>query len=143
MLDVRQAEQLVAVAAEEIPDFERRIQQQENFISTLLGNNPGPIARGMKVTEQPHLPQVPAGIPSRLLERRPDIRAAEEQLIAANAQIGVAKAAYFPQITLTASSGFQTRHSQASSPARQGGGALAERSRSPSSPVAESSLECV
>ena len=108
LLDVRQAEQLVAVAAEEIPDFERRIQQQENFISTLLGNNPGPIARGWKLTEQPHLPEVPAGIPSRLLERRPDIRAAEAQLMAANAQIGVAKAAYFPQITLTANSGFQS-----------------------------------
>jgi multidrug efflux system outer membrane protein len=106
MLDVRQAEVLVSEAAETIPDLERRIQQQENFISTLLGNNPGPIARGMKLTEQPHLPEVPAGIPSRLLERRPDIRAAESQLIAANAQIGVAKAAYFPQITLTASSGF-------------------------------------
>jgi multidrug efflux system outer membrane protein len=108
MLDVRQAEQLVATAAEEIPDFERRIQQQENFISTLLGNNPGPIARGLKLTEQPHLPEVPAGIPSRLLERRPDIREVEEQLVAANAQIGVAKAAYFPQITLTADSGFQS-----------------------------------
>ncbi len=108
MLDVRQAEQLVSVAAEEIPDLERRIQQEENFISTLLGNNPGPIARGMKLTEQPHLPEVPAGIPSRLLERRPDIRAAEAELMAANAQIGVAKAAYFPQITLTANSGFQS-----------------------------------
>jgi multidrug efflux system outer membrane protein len=106
MLDVRQAEQLVAVAAEEIPDLERRIEQQENFISALLGNNPGSIARGMKLTDQPHLPEVPAGIPSRLLERRPDIREAEEQLIAANAQIGVAKAAYFPQITLTGNSGF-------------------------------------
>jgi outer membrane protein, multidrug efflux system len=106
MLDVRQAEQLVSIAAEEIPDLERRIQQQENFVSTLLGNNPGPIARGMKLTDQPHLPEVPAGVPSRLLERRPDIREAEEQLIAANAQIGVAKAAYFPQITLTGNSGF-------------------------------------
>jgi len=105
MLDVRQAEELVSVAAETIPDLERRIQQQENFISTLLGNNPGPIARGIKLTEQPHLPQVPAGIPSRLLERRPDIREAEAELIAANARIGVAKAAYFPQITLTAVSG--------------------------------------
>ena len=108
MLDVRQAEQLVATAAEEIPDFERLIQQQENFISTLLGNNPGPVARGMKLTEQPHLPQVPAGLPSALLERRPDIRSVEAQLMAANAQIGVARAAYFPQITLTASSGFQS-----------------------------------
>jgi outer membrane protein, multidrug efflux system len=88
--------------------LDRQIQQEENFISTLLGNNPGPIARGMKLTEQPHLPEVPSGIPSRLLERRPDIRATEAELMAANAQIGVAKAAYFPQITLTANSGFQS-----------------------------------
>jgi multidrug efflux system outer membrane protein len=108
MLDVRQAEQLVFTAAETIPDLERRIEQQENFISTLLGNNPGPIARGAKLTEQPHSPDIPAGLPSSLLERRPDIRQAEAQLIAANAQIGVAKAAYFPQISLTASSGFQS-----------------------------------
>jgi outer membrane protein, multidrug efflux system len=108
MLDVRQAEQLVFTAAETIPDLERRIEQQENFISTLLGNNPGPIARGAKLTEQPHAPEVPAGLPSSLLERRPDIRQAEAQLIAANAQIGVAKAAYFPQISLTATSGFQS-----------------------------------
>jgi multidrug efflux system outer membrane protein len=98
MLDVRQAEQLVFTAAETIPDLERRIELQENFISTLLGNNPGPIARGTKLTEQPHAPEIPAGLPSSLLERRPDIRQAEAQLIAANAQIGVAKAAYFPQI---------------------------------------------
>jgi multidrug efflux system outer membrane protein len=108
MLDVRQAEQLVFTAAETIPDLERRIEQQENFISTLLGNNPGPIARGTKLTDQPHPPGVPAGLPSSLLERRPDIRQAEAQLIAANAQIGVAKAAYFPQISLTATSGFQS-----------------------------------
>jgi multidrug efflux system outer membrane protein len=108
MLDVRQAEQLVFTAAETIPDLERRIEQQENLLSTLLGNNPGPIARGQKLTEQPHAPEVPAGLPSSLLERRPDIRAAEAQLIAANAQIGVAKAAYFPQITLTANGGFQS-----------------------------------
>jgi len=108
MLDVRQAEQLVDTAAETIPDLERRIEQQENFLSTLLGNNPGPIARGMKLTEQPHAPDVPAGLPSSLLERRPDIREAEAQLIAANAQIGVAKAAYFPQINLTAAAGYQS-----------------------------------
>jgi multidrug efflux system outer membrane protein len=108
MLDVRQAEQLVFTAAETIPDLERRIEQQENFISTLLGNNPGPIARGAKLTEQPHPPAVPPGLPSDLLERLPDIRQAEAQLIAANAQIGVAKAAYFPQISLTASGGFQS-----------------------------------
>jgi outer membrane protein, multidrug efflux system len=108
MLDVRQAEQLVFTAAETIPDLERRIEQQENFISTLLGNNPGPISRGLNLTDQPHSPDVPAGLPSTLLERRPDIREAEAQLMAANAQIGVAKAAYFPQITLTASGGFQS-----------------------------------
>jgi outer membrane protein, multidrug efflux system len=108
MLDVRQAEQLVFTAAGTIPDVERRIEQQENFISTLLGNNPGPVARGMKLTEQPHMPQLPSGLPSSLLERRPDIRQAEAQLIAANAQIGVAKADYFPQINLTASGGFQS-----------------------------------
>jgi multidrug efflux system outer membrane protein len=108
MLDVRQAEQLVSTAAETIPDLERRIEQQENFLSTLLGNNPGPIARGTKLTEQPHVPEIPAGLPSGLLERRPDIREAEAQLIAANAQIGVAKAAYFPQISLTATGGYQS-----------------------------------
>ncbi len=108
MLDVRQAEQLVFTAAETIPDLERQIEQQENFLSTLLGKNPGPIARGTKLTEQPHVPEIPAGLPSSLLERRPDIREAEAQLIAANAQIGVAKAAYFPQISLTATSGFQS-----------------------------------
>jgi multidrug efflux system outer membrane protein len=108
MLDVRQAEQLVFTAAETIPDLERRIEQQENFISTLLGVNPGPIARGTKLTDQPHSPDIPAGLPSTLLERRPDIRQAEAQLIAANAQIGVARAAYFPQISLTGSAGFQS-----------------------------------
>jgi multidrug efflux system outer membrane protein len=108
MLDVRQAEQLVDTAAETIPDLQRQIEQQENFLSTLLGNNPGPIARGMKLTEQPHAPDVPTGLPSNLLERRPDIREAEAQLIAANAQIGVAKAAYFPQINLTAAAGYQS-----------------------------------
>ncbi len=106
MIDVRQAEQLVAIANENIPDLERRIEQQENYLSTLLGNNPGPIARGLALAEQPHAPEVPAGLPSDLLERRPDIRQAEEQLIAANAQIGVAKAAYYPNISLTANAGF-------------------------------------
>lgn len=108
MLDVRQAEQLVYTAAEQIPDLERRIEQQENFISTLLGQNPGAVARGRKLTDQPHAPEVPAGLTSALLERRPDIRQAEEQLIASNARIGVAKAAYFPQINLTADAGYQS-----------------------------------
>src|SRR6201988_726777 len=105
MLDVRQSEQLVYTAATEIPDFERQITQQENAISILLGNNPGDVPRGLKLTEQPHAPEVPAGLPSALLERRPDIREAEQNLVAANAQIGVAKSMYFPQISLSASGG--------------------------------------
>ncbi|HEY2907762.1 MAG TPA: efflux transporter outer membrane subunit [Vicinamibacterales bacterium] len=108
LLDVRQAEQLVYGATGEIATLERQIEQQENFISVLVGNNPGAIARGRALTEQPHAPEVPAGMPSALLERRPDIRQAEQQLVAANAQIGVAKSAYFPQIPLTASGGFES-----------------------------------
>jgi len=108
MLDQRQAEELVYTAAAQIPDLERQIAQQENNINLLLGNNPGSIPRGLKLTEQPHAPEVPAGLPSSLLERRPDIRQAEQNLIAANAQIGVARAAYFPQISLSATAGFQS-----------------------------------
>jgi multidrug efflux system outer membrane protein len=108
MMDVRQSEQLVYAAAEEIPDIERRIEQQENFISILLGRNPGPITRGVPLTAQALLPNVPAGLPSTLIDRRPDIQSLEQQLISANAQIGVAKAAYFPQITLTGTGGFQS-----------------------------------
>jgi multidrug efflux system outer membrane protein len=108
LLDVRQGEQLVYTASEEIPDLERRIQQQENFISILMGNNPGPIARGLPLTGQPHSPEIPAGLPSELLERRPDIRQSEQQLIAFNAEIGVARSAYYPQIALTATGGFQS-----------------------------------
>jgi outer membrane protein, multidrug efflux system len=108
LLDVRQSEQLVYTASAEIPELERQIAQQENAISTLVGNNPGSIPRGLKLTEQPHAPEVPAGIPSSLLERRPDIRQAEQNLIAANANIGVARAAYFPQISLTATPGFES-----------------------------------
>jgi len=108
LLDVRQAEQLVFATEASIPDVQRRIEQQENLISFLLGGNPQAIARGRKLTEQPHPPEVPAGLPSALLERRPDIREAEQQLIAANAQIGVAKADLFPRISLTGSGGFQS-----------------------------------
>jgi multidrug efflux system outer membrane protein len=108
LLDVRQSEQLVYTAATEIPDFERQIAQQENAISILLGNNPGDVPRGLKLTEEPHAPEVPAGIPSALLERRPDVREAEQNLVAANAQIGVARAAYFPQISLTGSAGYES-----------------------------------
>jgi multidrug efflux system outer membrane protein len=108
MLDVRQAEQLVFTAAAEIPFLEQQIEQEENLISVLLGQNPGPVTRGRSLTEQPHSPTVPAGLPSALLERRPDIHAAEQQLISANAEIGVAKAAYFPEISLTGTGGFQS-----------------------------------
>lgn len=108
LVDVRQAQQLVETAAESIPDAERQIQQVENQISILLGENPTGIARGRAITEQP-LPQViPAGLPSQLLERRPDIRQAEGQLIAANAEIGVARAQLFPQISLTGMGGFES-----------------------------------
>ncbi|MGA8876190.1 MAG: efflux transporter outer membrane subunit, partial [Candidatus Korobacteraceae bacterium] len=108
LLDVRQSEQLVYTAATEIPDLERQIAQEENAISILLGHNPGDIPRGLKLTEEPHAPDVPAGLPSALLERRPDIREAEQNLVSANAQIGVAKAAYFPQISLTGTAGYES-----------------------------------
>ncbi len=108
LLDVRQAEQLVYSASGAIPNLERQVKQQEDLIRTLLGQNPGEVARGLELTAQPHLPEVPAGLPSSLLERRPDIREAESQLMAANARIGVAKAAYFPDISLTAVGGLQS-----------------------------------
>jgi outer membrane protein, multidrug efflux system len=108
MLDVRQAEQLVYTAAAQIPDLERLITQEENAISVLLGNNPGDVPRGLQITEEPHAPEVPVGIPSALLERRPDIRLAEQNLIVVNAQIGVARAAYFPSISLTGSGGYES-----------------------------------
>lgn len=108
LLDVRQAQQLVETAAASIPDTERQIQQQENQISILLGENPAGIDRGLALTDQPLPASIPAGLPSSLLERRPDIRQAEEQLIAANAQIGVARAQLFPQISLTGSGGVES-----------------------------------
>jgi outer membrane protein, multidrug efflux system len=107
-LDVRQAEQLVYSAAQTIPDTERQIEQTENQISLLLGKSPGEVRRGRLLTEQEQPPSVPPGLPSALLERRPDLRAAEQNLIAANAVIGVAKAAYFPRISLTGLLGFQS-----------------------------------
>jgi outer membrane protein, multidrug efflux system len=108
LLDVRQAEQLVFTAGAEVPALEQQIEQQENFLSILLGQNPGDISRGQTLTEQQQPPEVPPGLPSALLERRPDIREAEEQLVAANAEIGVARAAYFPDISLSGSGGFQS-----------------------------------
>jgi outer membrane protein, multidrug efflux system len=107
-LDLRQAEQLVYTASETIPDLERQIVQQENSLSILLGRNPGPIPRGRALTEQPNPPAIPVGLPSELLERRPDIREAEQTLVAANAEIGVAKAALFPSISLTGTAGFES-----------------------------------
>jgi multidrug efflux system outer membrane protein len=108
LVDVRQAEQLVYTATGEIATLERQIEQQENFIRLLIGELPAPVTRGRALTDQPHAAEVPAGLPSSLLERRPDIQRAEQQLVAANAQVGVARAAYFPQISLTGSGGFES-----------------------------------
>jgi multidrug efflux system outer membrane protein len=108
LLEVRQAEQLVQTASETIPSIEERIAQTENQISLLVGSDPAPVARQHPLTEQGVPPAVPAGLPSSLLDRRPDIREAEQNLVAANASIGVAKAAYFPQISLTGLFGFQS-----------------------------------
>ena len=107
-LDVSQSEQLVYTASETIPDLERQIEQQENQLSILLGENPGPIPRGRILTEQPVPENVPAGLPSELLERRPDVREAEANMMAANAQIGVAKASFFPSISLTGTGGLES-----------------------------------
>jgi multidrug efflux system outer membrane protein len=108
LLDLRQAEQLVYTAAQAIPGIQQNIEQTENQIRLLLGENPGGINRGNILTAQDLPPEVPAGLPSELLERRPDIRAAEQTLIAANAQIGVARAAYFPQVSLSGFLGGQS-----------------------------------
>jgi len=107
-LDVSQADQLVYTASETIPDLERQIQQQENLLSVLLGENPRSIPRGRALTEQPVPQNIPAGLPSELLERRPDVRQAEEDVVAANAQIGVAKAAFFPNLSLTGQGGLES-----------------------------------
>ena len=99
-VDLSQAQSEYADALARIPDFERAIGRTENALSVLLGRNPGSIPRGLSIDEL-ILPAVPAGMPSELLERRPDIRQAEQLLIAANANIGVAKSLYFPTISLT------------------------------------------
>ena len=103
--DQLQATLLVQQAQAQITQLEQSIAQTENQLSLLLGKNPGDIVRGLSLDKQPQLPQVPTGLPSQLLERRPDVREAEETLAAANANVGVAKAAFFPQIPLTASYG--------------------------------------
>ena len=105
--DFQQAESQFREAAARVPELERQIAQQENFISVLLGHNPGPIQRGRDI-DALLFPAVPEGLPASLLERRPDIRQAEENLIAANADIGVAKAAYFPNISLTGLLGLES-----------------------------------
>jgi multidrug efflux system outer membrane protein len=104
-LDVLQAQQVLDSANATIPDLERQIAQEENAISILLGNYPQAVPRGLPLVQQPLPPEVPAGLPSSLLERRPDIREAEQTLVATNAEIGVAKAQFFPQISLTGSGG--------------------------------------
>jgi multidrug efflux system outer membrane protein len=104
-LEVLQAQQVLDTANAQIPDLERQIAQEEDAISILLGNYPQSVTRGQPLVEQPLPPDVPPGLPSTLLERRPDILEAEQILVAANAEIGVAKAEFFPQISLTGSGG--------------------------------------
>jgi multidrug efflux system outer membrane protein len=110
LADVRQAEELYYTAQAQIPDLERQIEQQENNLRLLLGQDPGPIVRDVTdstsiIANAPHPSDVPVGLPSDLLERRPDVRRAEELLIQANANIGVARAQYFPQLSLSATGG--------------------------------------
>jgi multidrug efflux system outer membrane protein len=99
-VELNQALSEYELALSTIPPLEKQIAQQENALSVLLGRNPGPIMRD-RTLDKLVLPQVPEGLPSELLERRPDLRAAEERLVAANARIGVAKAAFYPNISLT------------------------------------------
>jgi len=110
LADVRQAEELYYAAQAQIPDLERQIEQQENNLRLLLGADPGPIVRNIDdspsiLASAPHPADIPVGLPSDLLERRPDVRRAEELLIQANANIGVARAQYFPQLALTGTGG--------------------------------------
>ena len=104
-LDVLQAQQVLDTANAQIPELERQIAKEENAISILLGNYPNGVPRGLALVAQGLPPEVPPGLPSSLIERRPDIREAEQILVAANAEIGVAKAQFFPQIALTGSGG--------------------------------------
>lgn len=108
-VDVRQSEQLLFTATGQIASLEREIAQTENALNLLLGQFPGDVRRGRPLEAFEAPPGVPAGLPSALLERRPDIRQAEQQLIAANAEIGAAKAEYFPRISLTSFFGVQSR----------------------------------
>jgi multidrug efflux system outer membrane protein len=103
--DVRQAEQLLFQATAQVPQLEQAIQQNENGLRLLLGENPGPVAHSASGALAPPPQDLPVGLPSQLLERRPDIQEVEQQLVAANAQIGVARAQFFPQLSLSASAG--------------------------------------
>jgi multidrug efflux system outer membrane protein len=105
LADVKQAEELLYAAEANIPDYERQIEQQENQLALLLGRNPGAVKRGWAIADAPHPVAVPVGLPSELLERRPDIRRAEELLVQANANIGAAKAQLFPQFSLSGEGG--------------------------------------
>lgn len=107
-LDLRQAEVLVKTARTSLTSLELAREEAENRLASLLGRNPGPIARGRSLLEQEFTPGVAAGLPSALLNRRPDIRRAEQQLIGDQALVAVAKAAFFPRLSLTATSGFES-----------------------------------
>jgi outer membrane protein, multidrug efflux system len=107
-LDIRQAENLLYTAGARIPDLERQITQKENEIRFLLALPPGDIRRGLPLTAQALPPEIPSGLPATLLDRRPDIRQAEEVLVAANARIGAAKALYFPTFSLTGFLGLES-----------------------------------
>jgi multidrug efflux system outer membrane protein len=109
-LEVDQAVANRSRTASTIPDLKRRIANQENLISYLIGRNPGPIARGAVLTDQYYPPAIPAGLPAALLERRPDVQSAEQLLVAANANIGAAKALFFPDISLSAAVGGLSRN---------------------------------
>jgi multidrug efflux system outer membrane protein len=106
--DVYQAQLLVQTAEAQIITLQQSIEQTENLLSILLGRNPGPILRGLTIVDQPHSPELPPGLPSALLERRPDVQQAEQALVAANANVGVAKANFFPQLSLTGTFGAQS-----------------------------------